>query len=141
MKVTWGSTDPERTGGIDWCGGWRSLETVVVAQGWMPECLESETAAHNVLDGQGIEGRKEGDDGSVWDTEEERRKCRQKSELKTWLGIECDINTVERGAMKGRIGGVVKKRLDGGCRPTRFERGWEGWWIEELIWEHAKRKF
>ena len=144
--------------GADWNGAWRSIETVKVGQGWLPDCVKDETEQWKWL--------WRGDNLENWGYVEQSMS----QELKTWVQFEKNIRAVEqevshiiarqsRPAIDGRdtvaeetpsplpgtwweygsdskpVGSKIGPLM---CR-VRFERGWEGWWIEDALREMVRR--
>lgn len=148
-------------GGVDWNGSWRRLETVKVAQGWMPDRLKDEKMK---LSGQDVNNFKK---YSVFGFENRNST----GALATWFRYEKQIGNLEqvvnevksRSARKrvdqlAEIGPSVddlvfsrdefenwwedplesascsaESKDDGRYKRVMFERGWEGWWIDEAI--------
>lgn len=145
-------------GGIDWNGAWRRLETVKVGQGWMPDCLKDENVKlgghefdrfkkYSVF---GFENRNSTGALSTWLQYEKQIEK-----------LEQVVNEVRsRSARKnvGKVGPSVGELItsrhelgnwwddslesplysaqskdDGRDKWVKFDRGWEGWWIDEAI--------
>lgn len=147
--------------GIDWNGPWRRLETVKVGQGWMPDCLNDENMKlsehfidrfqnYNVI---GWENRNSEAALTTWLRYEKRvgkleqavngfkSRCAQKNmnklaeegpsvdelifsrdEFDNWWEKPLDSASCSAGS-----------KDDGREKRVTFERGWEGWWIDEAI--------
>lgn len=148
-------------GGIDWNGPWRRLETVKVGQGWMPDCLNDENMKlsgnfidkfqnYNVF---GSENRNSEGALTTWLRYEKRvgkleqavngvkSRCARKNmnkladegpsvdelifsrdEFDNWWEKPLDSASCSAGS-----------KDDGREKRVTFERGWEGWWIDEAI--------
>ena len=141
-------------GGIEWNGGWRGVEVVKVAQGWIPECLENPGGNwQGVSRGEGKDGRQKHrffnprpvdtvsrpekaydplEEFATWDPSVERNNYALRKELVGWRHVEHEVVRVEKD--------IRKKRAAVGGRKIAFERGWEGWWIEEAVQMSAKEK-
>ena len=141
-------------GSVEWNGGWRGVEVVQVGQGWIPECLENPGDNwQGVLRGHGKMGRMTDPPPSRlarfaitspttdtanairetfgdWDPDVERRNYALKHELMGWVLVEQEVAKVEAA--------VRKKRTGAGGKKVVFEKGWEGWWIEEAVKVQAK---
>lgn len=116
-----------RQDGPDWAGAWRGLETVKVGQGWIPTCLESPSSGWRDL---------YGDSPDPWMADSLPTTAPRK-ELVMWAAVEDRIsssesiaNTIIRSARlsqkSGRYGSLRSEKVT-------FNRGWEGWWIEDAI--------
>lgn len=131
-------------GSAEWNGGWRGVEVVQVAQGWMPDCLE-----HNDHKWVGVlGGTKEHPFAALpsshifpslaplesrgdWDPQVERANYALKQELLGWMHVEVEAAKAETAVRKKRTGAAGKKIL--------FEKGWEGCWVGEAVETHARR--
>ena len=145
-------------GGIDWNGAWRRLESVKVGQGWMPDCLKDENmklGEHGIDRFEkdsvfGFENRNCTGALSTWLRYEKQiekleqavnggktRSARnnageaspsvsestsRRHKLENWWD-ECVESSVHSAPSKN----------DPRDQWVRFERGWEGWWIDEAI--------
>ncbi|KAL8805312.1 MAG: hypothetical protein Q9200_005485 [Gallowayella weberi] len=152
-----------RRGGIDWDGAWSSIDTVVVAQGWMPEPLKEE--------GRGWKDILHGVHGSESSPPSPELK-RLNRELKQWLSAEVESRAIlQRIRGKKVEEGDGWQRLDDGAfdqlgrghgsrrdadynnhrsddesrtpkpkriRTVEFDYGWAGWWIEECLSEYGR---
>ena len=100
-------------GGIDWNGCWRSVETVRVTVGWMPE---------GILDKRlyGEEARKSGRSA-----EEQRKLYARKMAALRWVQEQKKVKRVEER--------VAKVRRSRGNKPVRFERGDWGQEVEKVV--------
>ena len=117
-----------RKDGADWCGAWRGVEVVHIGQGWIPRCLEEE----------GSEWRRVLKFGAVSpESEEAPLMWAQKKELVAWANIEEYISYAERGVrsmtMQAKDPSSAGPKLENRSRTVQFERGWEGWWIEDAL--------
>ncbi|KAL8834495.1 MAG: hypothetical protein Q9170_003730 [Blastenia crenularia] len=130
-----------REGGIEWEGAWSGVRTVRVGQGWIPPVLRREGVyAWKIV--LGYHG-------------DEAEKKREALELRRWVATELMVKDVCWKVRSGRARTVV--RTAGGRRRrgeedmawgdeekerrererrvcnVEFERGWEGWWIEDCV--------
>ncbi|KAL8774279.1 MAG: hypothetical protein Q9209_001030 [Squamulea sp. 1 TL-2023] len=160
-------------GGVDWDGPWSGVTTIVVAQGWIPECLKDP-------DGRELHWK-----AVLHCHSEDLRMKNLQRELKAWAKTERETeailkrirgeNVSGRSAVVGREdewgpllagyghGGPQRRRrvYDDDANETllqadtwerhkeksenvnrtrrvEFERGWEGWWIEDCLKEYQK---
>ncbi|KAL8727603.1 MAG: hypothetical protein Q9181_005655 [Wetmoreana brouardii] len=152
---SWISALAWRKGGIEWDGAWSGLETVVVSQGWIPPVLQEEglgwkkiiyydepcevqetrtlrrwtsdeIKARDVL--SRIRGAKETvvlDDGTERDDVDRNLPSRAR-----WDDGGDEGGRWEAGMTKlsEEYEDKVKKR-----NGVVFDRGWEGWWIEDCL--------
>ena len=106
-------------GGVEWCGGWRGVETVRVHAGWMPEGLgllhgDEKTEPGSVVRDKLENGAEKGNDSHMeWDVEDERRKYYARQDLDAWENVQRLARDVQRS--------VRMKRLMGGGRRIWFE--------------------
>ena len=119
-----------RQDGPEWHGAWRGLETVKVGQGWIPRCLETESSLQwrDIYEGvhdpwaQGLF------------TEE---RIALKKELVAWVTIEDSNSSAQAGVEKivrfGMRSSAVGESRNVRTRMVKFDRGWQGWWIEEAL--------
>ena len=106
-----------RMAGPDWCGGWRGVETVKAGQGWIPTCLEEEGSDWRRVAEASTKGKQEA--SALW---------AMKKELVAWANVEKHIGNVER-----LVKSTVASKTSNRSKTVRFERGWEGWWIEDAL--------
>ena len=113
--------------GADWGGAWRGLKTVKVGQGWIPTCLESPSSGWRHL---------YGDSPDRWMADSPPSTAPRK-ELLSWVAVEKRtsyhneiasriIRLARFSQTSGTFGGVRSEKVT-------FNRGWEGWWIEDAI--------
>lgn len=147
-------------GGVDWNGAWRRLETVKVGQGWMPDCLKDEKmklggddmdkfVKYSVF---GFENRNSTGALTTWLRYEKQigkleqvvnevksRSARRKVDKLAGIGPSLDELIFSREfenwweAPLESASYSAELKDDGRDKRVRFERGWEGWWIEEAI--------
>ena len=100
-------------GGIDWNGCWRSVETVRVTAGWIPEGILDERL-------YGDEARKSGRSA-----EEQRKLYARKMVAIRWVQEQKKLKRVEER--------VAKVRRSRGLKPVKFERGDWGQEVEKVV--------
>ncbi len=93
----------ESGGGVEWCGGWRAVETVKVLAGWIPENLQS------LRDEKKREEARKGP--GDWVVEDERRKYYAWQDVLAWDRVHVDAKAVESWVRS-------KRRAVGGLRIT-----------------------
>ena len=149
----------DKGAGIDWAGAWSGVTIVVVSQGWMPACLasaeaepgwkdvlrckdgdsgmvkerrellrwvaterHSEEVLKRILEGNGKSTRREdGGDGGEWDE---------------WVAPSrvMEYQDHSRAMTDGTMPSTDSSKRDRiSKRKLTFEKGWEGWWIEDCI--------
>lgn len=98
-------------GGVEWCGGWRGVERVVVKAGWMPERVDFLTGeeGRGVGDGSGRSRKGGATEMEGWDVEDERRKYYAQQEVLAWDRVRIQGKAVEAWVRK-------KRRMVGGLR-------------------------
>ena len=106
-----------REAGPDWCGGWRGVETVKAGQGWIPTCLEEKDLDWRRVAEDPTKGKQEA--SALW---------AMKKELVAWANVEKHIGNVER-----LVRSTIASKTSNRSKTVRFERGWEGWWIEDAL--------
>ena len=115
-----------RKDGPDWCGGWRKLETVRVGQGWIPHCLEKEDS-----------GWRQVVEAAVFDNGEAPAVWANKKQMVAWANIEKHIGDVERKVRsmiaRAKLSSTDTSNASNRARTVTFERGWQGWWIEDAL--------
>ena len=137
---------------MDWFGAWRTLETISIGQGWLPECFQpgtDETVWRNIF----YRLRSTEIDNSMHVAQ--RRLLEWVDVEKNTLNIEIIVNerisaatraikiARDQGelAVNGRTQELAMQGswLDGldydEVRNSRvkFERGWDAWWIKDAI--------
>ncbi len=149
--------------GIEWSGAWRGVETVKVGQGSVPECVKDGSGRWKELwMDLGLE---------YWSSEKlaMRRELRAWVEFEKNVNeVEQEVAHMVAQPVREPMGGgsttdheppnglpgtwwdygrnprpVGSKPGQWPCR-VKFERGWEGWWIEDAIREmtpETARKF
>lgn len=166
-------------GGIDWNGAWRRLETVKVGQGWMPDCLKNENMKlggddidkfqkYSVF---GFENRNSTGALTTWLRYEKQigkleqvvnevksRSARKKVGKMAEVGPSVDELIFSRDEFENwwesplePVSRSAESKNGGRDQRVTFERGWEGWWIDEAIrafkfphlrmYEHDHRPF
>lgn len=138
-------------GGIDWDGAWRMLKTVKVGQGWMPDCLKDENMKLDSVFGLGNQNsrgaldswlRYEKQVGNLEQVVNEVRvrSARKKVDKLAEVGPSVDELVFGRDEFENwwedpleppSFSAEPKDR--GRDKWVTFERGWEGWWIDEAI--------
>jgi len=104
----------ESGGGVEWCGGWRGMETVRVHAGWIPEDMVSLTVCDEREGGKGTKTQyhtPEGAESLGWDVEDERRKYHMRQDVIAWQQVHTEARAVEAWVRS-------KRRLIGGLRIT-----------------------
>ena len=118
-----------RSDGPDWAGAWRGLETVKIGQGWIPKCLETESNEWRQL----FEYKY-----SLWSSDRSREDLQAtRKELDSWAKVENGISVAE-AAVDTLLKAAKRSHTDRGAGSVRtkkaiFDRGWEGWWIEDAV--------
>ncbi|MCJ1465290.1 hypothetical protein MMC07_003907 [Pseudocyphellaria aurata] len=148
-------------GGVDWNGSWRRLETVKVGQGWMPDCLKDATIkfSKQAIDNSkkyavfGFENRNSTGALATWLRYEKQigkleqvvNEVKSKSARKmvdhlAEVGPNVDDLVFSRDESEDWWDNPRESALwsaepkdDGQYKRVIFERGWEGWWIDEAI--------
>lgn len=148
-------------GGIDWDGAWRMLETVKVGQGWMPDCLKDENMKLGGDDIDkfkkdsvfGFENRNS--TGALTNWLRYEKQIGKLEQAVNEVRVRCARKKVDRLAEVGpSVDELVYGRDEfekwwedpleppsfsaepkdrGRDKWVTFERGWEGWWIDEAI--------
>ncbi len=90
----------ETGGGVEWCGGWRGVETVRLLAGWIPDNLQS------LRDEKKRENSRKG--SGDWDVEDERRKYYAWQNVLAFDRVHVDAKAVEAWVRSKRtaIGGL-----------------------------------
>ncbi|KAL8792775.1 MAG: hypothetical protein Q9195_004663 [Heterodermia aff. obscurata] len=116
-----------RHDGPDWAGAWRGLKAVKVGQGWIPACLESPSSGWLQLYSEIPDPLMVGSLLSMV----------PRTELLLWAGVEGRVSDAEdianRIIRSARLSQISKKVGTGQTEKVTFDRGWEGWWIEDAI--------
>lgn len=148
-------------GGIDWNGAWRRLETVKVGQGWMPDCLKDENMklSEDNIDGfkkysvLGFENRNSTGALSTWLRYEKQigkleqvvnevksRSAQKRVDKLADVGPSVDELMFSRDEFDNwwedppeSASYSAEVKGSGRAKRVKFERGWEGWWIDEAI--------
>lgn len=145
-------------GGIEWNGAWRRLETVKVGQGWMPDCLKDENVKLSGRDIDrfkkysvfGFENRNSTGALSTWLQYEKQiekleqvvNEVKSRSARKKVGKVGSSVNELifSRHELENWWDGSLESPLysaqskdDGRDKWVKFDRGWEGWWIDEAI--------
>ncbi|MCJ1276516.1 hypothetical protein MMC21_004322 [Puttea exsequens] len=140
---------------IDWCGSWVGLETVVIGQGWIPDCLRADADK-----GRWKEVLKEARQAELTAQGKLLNEWVQ-TEAKTFM-VEAKVNRRISQSMRDAPASLVKSvpEIDGddgdddwanavpivrercGYRSmrVRFERGWEEYWVLDAIQHIAVTK-
>ncbi|CAF9935327.1 MAG: hypothetical protein HETSPECPRED_009746 [Heterodermia speciosa] len=118
--------------GPDWGGAWRGLETVKVGQGWIPTCLETPDSEWRQIYDVNID---------PW-IDPSLLFTAPKNEIMTWAGeenrISKTVNKANSIIRSARISQTSEKVGSGQKEKVTFDRGWEGWWIEDAL-DHISR--
>ncbi|KAL8847876.1 MAG: hypothetical protein Q9221_007087 [Calogaya cf. arnoldii] len=142
--------------GADWAGPWSGLTTVVVAQDWIPECLRSPDAEPHwkvVLksrDDDVKRMRKLKRELITWIETELHNEAVLKR-IRDGRLVEKSAKTAEWGVLpdeylplgppspspwsRANVDGIPPKE-ESARRSMNFDKGWEGWWIEDCIREY-----
>ncbi|KAL9603950.1 MAG: hypothetical protein Q9219_000888 [cf. Caloplaca sp. 3 TL-2023] len=135
-----------REGGIEWDGSWSGVQTVKVGQGWLPEVLETE----------GVQWKK-----FVFNRQAEAPPAKRARwlQLKRWAAVELAVKEAcwkiwsgnaravapqreemgyDRGNTRWGFAGPKNGKGKSGRRIGKvdFDKGWEGWWIEDCLQWH-----
>ena len=116
-----------RTDGPDWHGAWRGVGNVKIGQGWIPRCLESEPSKgwHHFYN--------EADNLNSDDVDRQA----QRKELVAWVTTESSISRAQAGIERAirfvMVSSAARASHDVWLRKIKFDRGWEGWWIQDAV--------
>ena len=117
----------DRENGADWCGAWRGMEVVNIGQGWMPSILEEEGSQWRPA----IEQRVSEDEAKA------RALQKMREELINWADGERTITLIDKLVNSIRthngISSSTGSNLGSTSRRIHFDRGWQGWWIEDAL--------
>ncbi|KAI4250588.1 MAG: hypothetical protein L6R40_000188 [Gallowayella cf. fulva] len=154
-----------RDGGVDWDGPWTSVQTVVVAQGWIPRCLELESSRASWRDvlhyrGENSVRKKECGQLKAWADAEVRtedvlksirgdgtgggktaalRRISRSARMTDWHGdVAPPVTLRSRGYDDEDSEGKSKEGKSTRTLRLEFQKGWEGWWIEDCLNEYKE---
>ena len=118
-----------RMDGPEWHGAWRGVEDIKIGQGWIPRCLESESS---------MRWRQLYSEADKPGSDDVDRQA-QRKEFVAWALTEFNTRRaragIERAIRFVMVSSAAGTSQDVRPRTVKFDRGWEGWWIEDAL-EH-----
>lgn len=117
LKVEDPKTDKVEFYGPDWAGAWRGVETVKAGHDWLPSCLEEEGYQWHLAISPPPSG-----------------VSSDREELIKWAKVENSVKDVEKDVRAmTKYGSSGDASNECRSRAVRFERAWNGWWIEDAL--------